>query len=249
MSLFGNSNQGFGGGVVSGGGGGGTVTADNITIVGDGSVGDPLTATSAQPTTDVDLNSASFPMSGSGIYFITPDNSSVNGFEINTTGITDGERLVLVVLQNSNQKSVPISANSCSVVYQGTEIAVTKLASGTVYEFIYNATLNDWNCLAPMPYLNIDMGDLNLTYEIKMGGFYYTSATLDPIGSMAISFPTSGYYEGQRIVVWNYDTVNSITLTGDQPVEPDTTPISTLAASTISEFISIRNNWVMISQR
>jgi hypothetical protein len=93
------------------------------------------------------------------------------------------------------------------------------------------------------------MGDLNLQYEIKMGGFYYTSATLDPIGSMTVSFPVSSYYEGQRVVIWNYDTVNSISLTGDQPLEPDTTPISTLAPSTISEFISIRTAWVMILQR
>lgn len=246
--MISNNSFGFFGNSTSGGGSS-TVTSDGVTIVGDGSLGDPLTATSAQPTTNVDLNSSSHVMAGSGIYFITPDNSNTNYFEINTTGITDGEKLVLVVLQNSNQKSVSISTSACSVFYQGTEIPIIKIDSGTVYEFIYNASLNDWFCLAPTPSINVDMGDLNLTYEIKMGGFYYTSATLDPIGSMAISFPTSSYYEGQKVVVWNYDTLNTISLTGDQPIEPDTTPISTLAPSTISVFISIRNNWVMISQR
>lgn len=243
MGGIGNGNQGFIGGGTSGGGG--TVTSDGVTITGNGSVGTPLVSTSAQPTYNVDLTIATYDLTGVGVYILNAD--STNQFVFNTTSIIDGSRVVLI---NNSDLDALVSGSGCSVLYQGSTLTVTSVASKMIYEFIYSQTLTAWLCFSPTPVPNVDGGNLiSASYEINNDGFYYFGG-LDPFGVNEITLPNPYALQGLRIVIWNRDDATFITFGGSYiPLEPDETNISSVLPNSISEFISIINKWVMIAQR
>jgi hypothetical protein len=246
MSIFGNSNQGFGGGSSSGGGGG-TVITDGVTIVGDGSAGNPLSATSAQPVYQVDLGLGGFDLIGQGIYNVNPD--TTNAFVFNTTGIIEGEKVVIINTQAAFNLNVILSnGGTTSILYQGTFQGVNIVPSGMIYEFIYSISLGAWICLAPTPE-PVNEG-ISLAFALTLSNnAFYKFNTLNPTDANTINFPDSFYFQGLRIIIWNADGTTSIAIDDNKPVEPDGTPISTLAANSISEFVAFSRNWVMIAQR
>lgn len=243
MSNFGNSAQGFGGGLASGGGGGGTVTTDNLTILGDGSVGSPLIATSSL-TQEIVNSGGTYTLDFSGdtrprLLFVVVDNVDIQF----TSGIYSNTFLRVQNLCPTDR----IDLSGGSIVYfDGTDIPVTYIPLAMTYDFVYRNDNSTWYCVNhfPNPTQTRDSDtSITLTYPA-----FYKITDVGAFSNITLDFPSPTVCAGQRLIIWA-QTTNPINIGTNQPIEPDTTPISVLASGQTSEFICLDDEWIMISQR
>ena len=251
MSGFGSRTSGFFGGASGGGGGGGltSVATDGVTILGDGTVGSPIYATGSVYTdANLDLGTGDVTLPKAGVYRVISFGNTLY-FPLSNL---DGQRITIINSQAYATGNVLVNGNGNTIIYQGTNIPITSIPSGTTYEFVYSNDATEWYCYNPQnpytsPRINLDLFGSN--YYISSAGTYTFASNST---GYSIGLPDATYYNGLQITIVNiYTSALGISTTfAPYPKNPNGTNITTIGAGTSRTFCAIDYNgsyyWIAI---
>ena len=170
----------------SGGGGGLTsVTTDNFTILGNGTIPDPIFATGAVYTEYVDLalySETDYTITKPGFYIVYDTSNTYQGrLTFDVTDPLDGQRITIINYQASLGGGVYtegiiniLTGGQGRPIFQGSTFPVIQIPSCTTYEFIFSsgtgsdyAPFNSWLCYNPQAPIteteSLFLGDYSIT--------------------------------------------------------------------------------------
>jgi hypothetical protein len=248
MANFGSRLTGFFGSTGGGGGGLSSVYTDNFTILGNGLIATPLYATNQTfADANVDLSGGDYDILQAGVYrVITFGNSLIFNYSP-----LNGQRLTIINSQQYGIGNILLNGGAFTVLYQGTNTAVTSIPSGTTYEFVYSATNTTWYCYNPQnsTTARINLDSLGSNYTINQAGLYLFTNNFT---GYSIDFADATYYNGLQVTAINSYT-NALPITNafyPYPINPNGTNITTIGAGVSRTFCAINYNgtsyWVAI---
>jgi hypothetical protein len=189
------SNKDFGFSAKNGGGGGGnTVATDGISLIGNGTSGNTIQTTSAQPVYVFDTPQA-IDVDFEGIYIVNAENCSLN---FNSNNFIDGARVLVI----SNVTSLTIFGNETALYWQGTNQPYPSIFySKGILEFILvNGVWRSYNN-SSFKNFSVNIGDFT-DYNLFYSGNYIFYGT-EIASTKNLQLPDAFAYKGQQIQLLN----------------------------------------------
>jgi hypothetical protein len=222
----------------TGGGGGNTVITDSISLLGNGTSGNVIKTTSAQPVFVFD-NADEIFLDNVGIYIFNAEGCILY---FNSTNFLDGARVLIV----SNVNNLTLVVNETNIYYQGSFLAYPSQAySKGIYEFVLvNGNWLSLNNNTTQTFI-IQSGSFDDFY-INYSGVYLFNDIFAPPNLNNLYFPDPIAFKGQKIQIIN-QSILDLNIVSSNCSTTNGNFVLQIGANSTRIFISYDGLWYQIT--